>query len=154
MRKVSVSFPLAVCLLLAGGCQAVLGDFEVAPAPAEEPASVLGAECEPGAYRCTNEVLETCSDDRNGFVAVETCQSAAECNLNVLSCRPCVPGERMCRDNVLELCKDDLSWQTEATCATGALCSVAPDHSSGECHPPVCDVGGGHLCEGAKLVRC
>ena len=144
----------ALCLVLACGCQKVFGDFEVLPAPAEEPSAVLGTECDPDAYRCTNELLETCSDDRSGFVVAETCPSAAECNLNARGCRACTAGERMCRENVLERCDDSLAWQVEATCATAALCNVAPDRLSGTCDTPVCAVPGAHACDGAKLVRC
>ena len=133
-------------LVTASACQTVLGDFTVAPPP-EGAAETLGTACEPGEYRCTNELLETCQGDRSGFVVAETCASAAECNLNTRSCRPCVAGERMCRENVLERCDELGAWVPDgpaATCETAALCSVAPDHMSGSCSPPMCDTPGAH----------
>ncbi len=141
-----------LCLVVACACQSLFGDFEITSAPAEEPASVLGTACEPGDYRCTNELLETCSDDRSGFVVAEVCQSPAECNLNARTCRPCDPGELMCRGNVLERC-DASAWVVVDTCDSPALCSVAPDHMTGSCTDALC-VAGSHRCEGALLVRC
>ena len=156
-----IAWPGLVVLAVAGafacGCQAVFGDFSVGSPPAEEPAGILGTACEPGAYRCAGANLETCSDDRSGWVVAEICNSAAECNLNARTCRACVPGERMCRDEVLERCDDASAWQPaqpDMPCATAALCNVAPDRMSGACSTPACDEAGAHICDGAKLMRC
>jgi hypothetical protein len=131
----------------------VFGDFEIAAPPAEEPAPVLGTACEPGAYRCTNELLEICNDDRSDFKVAEVCASAAECDVYARACRPCVPGERMCRGNVLERCDDSSLWVMESTCDTPELCTVASDRMSGSCAAATCEAGR-HGCEGAVLVRC
>jgi hypothetical protein len=145
---------LAVAGAFACGCQAIFGDFSVGSPPAEEPAPVLGVACEPGAYRCAGANLETCSDDRSGWIVAEVCNSDAECNLNARTCRACVPGERMCRGEFLEQCDDAFTWQPDTTCATAALCSVTSDLLSGSCALPACDEAGAHVCDGAKLMRC
>ena len=146
----------ALALVVSSACQSVLGDFTIAPAPPALPPVSLGTVCEPGAYRCTNEVLETCSDDRSKFVAVATCANANECNLNTRSCRPCTVGEFMCRGQVLEQCDPNGAWLFIDTCETAALCDIMPDHRSGECATPVngCATGGEHRCSGATLERC
>jgi hypothetical protein len=119
-----------------------------------EPAAVLGTACGPGAYRCTNELLETCSDDRSGWVLAETCANPAECNLNSGTCRPCTPGERMCRNEELEQCDAMGAWQPQETCLSPELCSISANRLSGMCQPAACDNAGLHDCDGAKLVRC
>jgi len=141
-------------VVLAAGCQTVLGDFTIGEAPPEPPPSLLGTACEPGSYRCTNELLETCNDERTGFVVAEVCASAAECNLNSHRCRPCIDGERMCRENILERCDGNAQWLPDSTCDSAALCGVAADYQSGSCSPALCETPGQHRCDAAKLTRC
>lgn len=149
-RKIAAALGVA----LAGGCQTVLGDFTITDAPPETPPSMLGTACEPGSYRCTGELLETCNDERTGFAVAAVCASAAECNLNSHRCRPCVPEERMCRDNVLERCDANAQWVTDLTCDSAALCSVGPDHLTGSCDTAMCPTAGKHSCDAARLMRC
>jgi hypothetical protein len=151
LRKFGIAVSI---ILLACACQAVLGDFTVEPAPAPEPALVLGTACEPEEYRCAGAVLERCADDRQGFVPVETCASAVACNLNAKACRPCMTGEFMCRGAVLERCDGEV-WVPEADCFTAALCSVsfASDVWTGTCVGPTC-TSGTHQCDGPLLTRC
>jgi hypothetical protein len=133
----------------------VFGDFEISSAPAEEPSPVLGWACEPGAYRCSNELLERCNDDRSAFVVEQVCASAAECNLNARTCRPCVSGEYMCRGKQLERCNADSTWMPEGDCESEALCFVSYDRLTGRCNAPLPDCQAGlHSCQGPKLVRC
>jgi hypothetical protein len=142
----------AGCFALLCACQAVFGDFDVTSAPAEEPAPALGAACEPGAYRCTNELLERCNDDRSGFVVEQVCASPAECNLNARTCRACEPGEIMCRDNVLERCDANATWVADPPCDPTTRCSVTSDRRMGECKS-ACQAGK-HECDGPRLLRC
>jgi hypothetical protein len=114
---------------------------------------ILGTACEPDDYRCNGVTLERCADDRSGFVFVQTCASAAECNLNAKACRPCMAGEFMCRDASLERCDNGL-WQEQLPCPSAASCSVEPNLLSGNCNPPECEVIGAHACDGATLLRC
>jgi hypothetical protein len=144
---------LALALVVSSACQAVLGDFTVSPAPPEELEPSLGTECEPDEYRCTAATLERCGDDRSGFVAVQTCASEAECNVNTRSCRPCVPGEHMCRGSSLERCEPTGAWSVVATCDTPELCSVDARRTSGECSAAVC-AASELRCTGAELQRC
>ena len=118
----------ALALVVSSACQSVLGDFTVEPAPPETPPVLLGTECEPGEYRCTDEVLETCSDDRSGFVAVETCASAAECNLNTRSCRRCTSESSCVGSANLEQCDAPGAWVVQDMCDTAALCDIEPNH--------------------------
>ncbi|HEX6766458.1 MAG TPA: hypothetical protein VF103_13290, partial [Polyangiaceae bacterium] len=141
----------ALVLVVACGCQAVFGDFEIASEPTSSPSSELGLACEPDQYRCTNEVLERCNDSRTGFVTVETCASAAECNSNARRCGPCTAGEYQCRGTELEHC-DASIWTHVDTCAAPEACSVGADRLTGMC-ASLCEAGR-HDCQEGRLVRC
>ena len=147
------SFLTALALVASSACQAVLGDFTVAPAPPEEPEASLGTACEPDEYRCAGATLERCADDRRGFVTAENCASEAECNVNTRSCRPCVPGEYMCRGASLERCEPTGTWAVQRTCETPELCNVAPNHTSGSCLDRTC-APDALSCDLAELRRC
>jgi hypothetical protein len=141
----------ALVLVVACGCQAVFGDFEIASEPSSPP-SALGIECEPDQYRCTNELLERCNDARTGFITVEICASAAECNSTARHCGPCTAGEYQCRGAELEHC-DASIWTHVDTCAAPEACSIDSDRRSGSCATTVCDAGR-HDCQEGRLVRC
>jgi hypothetical protein len=141
----------ASMLVVASGCQVVLGDFAVDDA--KPVAAVLGDVCEPDAVRCTGERLETCSPDRQAWDLRELCASADQCDPGAAACRACTPGEWACSDSTLESCDATQHWQVQATCSSPELCSVKADRTAGSCGQLVCDPGA-HRCDGNRLLRC
>jgi hypothetical protein len=138
-----------VVLVGAGGCQAVLGDFEVE----EFVDPGLGAACNPNTFRCREKRLERCKDDRRGFELVMACESAATCDPTAGACRPCVANQLACNDGVLELCAGDAGWTSQGTCETAALCHVDETRTIGACAAPLCELGS-FSCEGGWLLAC
>jgi hypothetical protein len=139
-------------LLASTGCQVILGDFTLDQAPSET-AAELGDACDPNAYQCAGNELQTCSPDRQAFTAVAECMDADHCDPAAGACRACTPGDVACNGPVLETCGVTGQWQSGTTCATAALCSVAVDRRSGSCAPSPCGQGE-HTCSGNRLLRC
>jgi hypothetical protein len=143
MRSVSV-------VLLAGvaACQAVLGDFEVADVEGG-----LGVACEPGSFRCKEERLERCADDRKSYQTFARCATAGECDPTAGACRPCVSGNFACNDGVLQRCGADGAWAAQSTCELPGLCRVTMNRAAGACLAPVCEVGA-FRCISGQLQVC
>ena len=144
----------ASILLLATGCQLVLGDFTLQGTPSE-PAVTLGAVCAPNTYRCDGSQLETCSSDRKAWDDVAACGSPDQCDPTAGTCRTCAFGEFACNGTVLQTCDAMGHWQAQATpCDSPELCHVAADRKSGSCVQSPCGPGPGHTCSGNRLEGC
>jgi hypothetical protein len=140
---------VAVAALALSACQLVLGDFEIG-AVAEE--GEIGNACRPEEYRCTGAELEVCADDRQGFVAVRSCDAANLCSVSTGSCRSCIPGELECRGQTVVQCAADSSWVPSTECAADTRCEIAAD-GTGECVPHLC-AEGALACDGPRLLQC
>lgn len=89
--------------------------------------------CEtPGDFRCTDGLLERCSQDQTQWTIADTCASAALCKATDGRCDPprCEPGELRCSaENASELlrCRDDLTdWESAAACSGTQSCNTDP----------------------------
>jgi hypothetical protein len=106
--------------------------------------------CDPGAYRCTDARLESCS--LTGEWQMEkTCASAELCaqGLTKHSCDPmaCEAGSFDCSNGQLRPCKADLTDFDEGTACDPALC----DNKAGrcnECQPSTA------TCSGTTVTSC
>jgi hypothetical protein len=87
------------------------------------------AGCAVGIHRCRGEKLESC-DEEQGFVEVNTCQSAAHCNAALQQCLvdPCILGEKQCNGRALEQCNAN-GWRVVEDCKKPELCN----QSEGKC---------------------
>jgi hypothetical protein len=143
---------LATLALAVVGCQALLGDFEIADPPAPE--TKLGSLCSPNAFRCNGPDLEACGADRQSWDVLKTCASADECDASAAACHPCRPGDYGCDGfGNLQRCSNSLTWRTEATCETASSCLVKDNRTSGVCASPVCEKGA-FSCKGNRLLTC
>lgn len=111
--------------------------------------------CDAGETRCTGSVLERCNDARTGWEVVQTCTTAALCELGrsrvPLACEPpaCEPDEFDCNEATLGRCNaDQTGFQTVMTCAGGpGFCNEV----LGSCSQ--CQVGDTR-CDGAQIQGC
>ncbi|HWO11394.1 MAG TPA: hypothetical protein VNN80_17995 [Polyangiaceae bacterium] len=121
----------------------------------------LPPTCMAGERRCTGEVLEECNADQTGYVAIDRCASALQCNASLGRCtdQPCdwTQRERQCSGPQLEQCLPGAAvWIPTEACATAGLC----DPSADTCAPLDCRIGGlasppsPYQCVGGNLMRC
>ncbi len=78
--------------------------------------------CEPGEMRCSESVLEQCSEDGMLWESVSVCDYG--CNQETNECKSrdnlCEPGVTRCYGNVLELCSSDgFEWMELEVCSYG-----------------------------------
>jgi hypothetical protein len=123
-------------LSFAGGCQIVLGDYEVSEGSPPAVVSTGGDTstagttslppglCTGGERRCEGEVLSRCVDGR---FEPETCQSPEHCDEPNARCRTCVEGQTRCRDDKSPQHCDSASdrWVSGAACESGDVCDQA-----------------------------
>lgn len=125
------------------------------------------ATCVVGEHRCSETgVLEVCTAERDGFIAVQPCIGPAFCNAvaaneGLSGCldAPCQRGEMLCNGNRVERCSDDQT-QFELVgepCDTRDLC-IDDDSGNAFCEEPTCRRGLGSdsefVCDGSSLFRC
>lgn len=120
----------------------------------EEQGICLPPVCAGGERRCRDDELQLCSPDRDGWVGLQKCASAARCSgeRDQGSCtdEPCEPGALECNGSYLRSCLDDGSgWKDEKDCGSAALCNETKhDCDDAQCQP------GEHRCAGAELQIC
>jgi hypothetical protein len=135
------------------GCQAILGDFEIEPAPVED--TSLGTACAPGAARCTEGTLEVCAANRQSFEVAAECGRPELCDPTAQACHPCTAGDYACNGAALSSCSAAGQWQLVTTCAAPEVCAVEDNRRSGRCLPalPQC-ANTEFVCDGRVLLRC
>jgi hypothetical protein len=143
---------LAALGLAALGCQALLGDFEIAEPP--PPKTTLGSLCAPNAFRCNGPALEACGADRRSWAVITTCASDGECDASAAACHVCRPGDYGC-DGLgnLQRCNNSGKLQLEGVCATPTSCFVKNNRATGDCVEPICEIGD-FQCEQNRLLTC
>jgi hypothetical protein len=114
-----------------------------------EPTSgCVKAECAVSDYRCTDQVLERCNINGDGWIPVHDCESRELCNHAAKRCDPpvCTEGERRCnRDAQLQVCAPGRAgWQLLLDCP--ALAQPGLDPGS-ELVSGLCDLSGGGQCQ-------
>jgi len=120
----------------------------------------LAPVCVSGERRCQGDVLEECNAGQTGFVQLDRCPSAQQCNATLGRCtdEPCNAPERQqqCNGPQLEQCLPGSGWIPTDTCATSGLC----DPSADTCAASDCRIGGPasppspYQCVGGNLLRC
>ena len=144
---------LAALGLGALGCQALLGDFEIADPPTST-VTTLGRDCAPSAFRCRGAELEMCGADRRSWEHVATCASDGECDASAAACHPCHPGDYGC-DGLgnLQQCDNFGKLKVTQQCATPVSCAVKNNRATGLCVDPVC-APGTFQCTENRLETC
>jgi hypothetical protein len=141
--------PLALVALLGlSACQAVFGDFTIAPISEE---TEVFAVCRHEEYRCVGPELEVCAPDRSGFVPFRSCEAPSVCHLGTASCKVCTPGEVECHGQTIVQCAPDATWATMRECTDDTRCEVAA--GAGSCEQRACSPGQ-LTCEGTYLLAC
>lgn len=123
------------------------------------------ALCGPNEYRCDGAELLRCNVERTGWIPVETCESAALCDVHAKRCEApaCLPGARRCSAfGQLERCREGRDgWDLALDCATraglprGPNASAACDPSGeGQCLPGASCTSGALRCNDAELQLC
>jgi hypothetical protein len=121
--------------------------------------------CRPNEYRCDGAELERCNVERDGWIPVKTCATAALCDDAAIGCDApvCLPGAKRCkRSGTLEQCNTDRSgWDVVADCAAAVGVTASPAASAlcdpsgaGSCLPAAACSDGALRCNGAELERC
>ncbi len=73
--------------------------------------AVGGADCEPGAVRCTGSDVEQCLLTGSGWQVVAQCTADESCVEGLCLADACDPGTRLCAEEaVYECAADGLSW--------------------------------------------
>jgi hypothetical protein len=126
-----------------------------------EPASGCATPvCSVADYRCSEQVLERCNINGDGWIPVHACESSALCNEAAKRCDPpvCTPGERRCsRDAQLQVCAPGRAdWQLLLDCPALAQPTL---ESGAELLSGLCDLSGGGRCQTvpvceADRLRC
>jgi hypothetical protein len=98
------------------------GEIELDESP---PATSPPASCgEPGVRRCTGARREVCDSDGE-WRAIETCESAAACEIshcNEAACQPSDIGTLRCTGSKWLGCTDGKMWQTVDVCDDVLTC--------------------------------
>ena len=134
-------------------------------APCDPQIGCLATLCEPNEYRCDGPRLERCNVERNGWIPVRTCETAALCDVAAKRCEEpaCVAGATRCtRTGVLEQCNAERTgWSVREDCAAalnlppGSLASTLCDPSGGgRCVAAATCTDGALRCNGDELERC
>ena len=106
MTNVLVRCAVVCSLLLVAGCGGGGGSN-----------NVNTGVCAAGEFRCSGDVLETCSVDRTGFTTVATCQ-AGLCDAAGKQCDNCKAGEGTCMGAAAgKLCSADGQKLEDVTCS-------------------------------------
>jgi len=148
VRVVLFMAPVVVAL----GCQALFGDFEVTE---EFESTALGVACAPNSFRCDGEDLLICRDNRTEFELYQRCATADQCDPTAGACRPCSLDQYACNGATLARCSAEGRWEAMAPdCVSPELCVVEDKRQAGRCADPVCSPGGSFVCEGTHLLAC
>ena len=117
--------------------------------------------CEAGAFECTEAgVLQSCQEDRTGFLTVQACIGPSFCDASAGVCNgaPCEPGSSRCNGARLERCREDRTGfdPLGLECESAALCNASAAEPF--CEDPACRRGDlssdEFLCDGSTLSRC
>ncbi len=106
-------------------------------------------------YRCQGNTRQQCDTTTYNWKDSNTCLDGQVCDLTVASgCTGTCTSTARCNSTSAQKCtvvSNLPQWQTTATCATAALCSVTNNVAS--CATPVCDVNQ-YRCSGNALQKC
>ena len=127
---------LAAVLCFAS-CGQLLGDFAVEPVPPETeiaPARI----CELGTTKCSDRLLQLCTDEGTAWATLEACATPELCRASdsetVSACIPpaCSAEQMSCDGEQLRLCNAARTgWELFATCESAAHC----DAGRRQCQP-------------------
>lgn len=131
---------LVISGALFGGCQKILGEYEVV---AEPPITF----CTASDKRCVGPSLYVCGPELDSWLYQKECRSAAHCASREGGCLACAPGEYRCSAGLLEVCGDDGDFTLAEDCGDANRCNLNSD----SCRP--CTVGE-FQCNGANLMQC
>lgn len=155
---------------MAVGCLNVIGDVtvdgigtDVRPnepgggvdcTDAAQAAGTCVLRCEPGAPRCSENLLQRCNDAGDGWMLVDQCASARLCDaVNAQCAAPrCAVSEYRCtEEGALQVCRADRTdFELVEQCASAAFCSAVPGRE-------VCDDtcrAGRQRCNGPQIEQC
>lgn len=136
------AIPVACALAVALGSAALPSCLERGDRFVEGAGAVTPDACEPGALRCTGELLERCRDDGGAWVAEEDCSSGGRvCSASLSRCAECQPGLTACEPGASLRCRADgsgyevsaLCDEPGSACRDGAcrdLCALAAEERS------------------------
>jgi hypothetical protein len=135
-----------------------------AGSPCDPEGGCRPAVCNANEYRCTGAELERCNVARTGWIPVNTCTTAALCNVAAKRCEApvCAPNERRCTAaGVLERCNEDRTgWSTLSDCVASAAAgandasALCDPSAGGRCLPSPSCTAGFFRCNGAELELC
>jgi hypothetical protein len=80
--------------------------------------------------RCADDdprLLQICNDDLTGWLTVDTCESAGQCNASAGRCTelPCSTSEQQCSGGELQRCDPvNATWALREDCTTSAQCDA------------------------------
>jgi hypothetical protein len=161
----------AAAALLSAGCLDIIGDVNVDAigtdtrpiktggdvdcSDAGQAAGTCVVRCEPGAPRCTENLLQHCNEAGDGWILVDQCASAALCDAVSARCNlpPCATSEYRCTaDGALQVCRADRTdFELVEQCTSAAFCSAVPGRE-------ICDVtpcrAGRQRCNGPQIEQC
>jgi len=125
-----LSVGLACTQLFGDGRKNTLAPIPAKPvstAPLNPAAPAAAGACEAGQYQCSGALLQTCADDRQGWVTVQHCAAAALCQVSPAAClaATCATDEMTCAGAVLQRCNmDRTGWDLFATCLSPGHCNA------------------------------
>lgn len=114
-------------------------------------------QCDPGAYQCSLNALNQCTD--GVFVTVKTCAANEWCDAIQRGCVPaCDDADTRCSEDAraVEICRNGY-WETERACETGTACSTATrtcEPTTPEPDVKTCQDEGARRCDGDVPYEC